>query len=250
MSIKMKDLPESERPYEKLELYGEQSLSNAELLAIIIKSGTKDETSVQIAQRILKLRGTYEKDNLSFLREISLEQLKQIKGIGKVKAIQIKALCEIAIRMSKPINYKDIIIKKPQDIAQMVLNELSHEKKEIAKIILLDNKNRIQKIKDISTGGANYVNVNIKDIAIEALKISATRVILIHNHPTGDSRPSTADIKFTQKLYTALELFEIDLLDHIVIGNMEYTSIYEYIEKLKRKSPKELATMLNNKDVE
>ena len=101
MSLKIKELPEIERPYEKLELYGEKSLSNAELLAIIIKSGTKDETSVQIAQRILSLNQDPQMGELNFLRGITLEQLKKIKGIGRVKAIQIKAICELAIRMSK-----------------------------------------------------------------------------------------------------------------------------------------------------
>ena len=108
MTIKIKELPSAERPYEKLELYGEKNLSNAELLAIIIKSGTKEETSVQLAQKILKLNENAKEDNLNFLRNISIEELMQIKGIGKVKAIQLKAVCELGVRMSKPSNYKKI----------------------------------------------------------------------------------------------------------------------------------------------
>lgn len=100
MTIKIKELPSAERPYEKLELYGEKNLSNAELLAIIIKSGTKEETSVQLAQKILKLNENAKEDNLNFLRNISIEELMQIKGIGKVKAIQLKAVCELGVRMS------------------------------------------------------------------------------------------------------------------------------------------------------
>ena len=111
MSLKIKELPETERPYEKLELYGEKTLSNAELLAIIIKTGTKEETSVQIAQRILNLNYDPQMGELNFLKSITMEELMQIKGIGRVKAIQIKAIGELAIRMSKPSNFKKIQIK-------------------------------------------------------------------------------------------------------------------------------------------
>ena len=148
--MKMKELPITERPYEKLELYGEKQLSNAELLAIIIKSGTKEETSVQLAQKLLKLNDSNNMDDLNFLRELSIEEFMQIKGIGKVKAIQLKAICELAIRMSKPSNYKKIKIKRPDDVAKILINELRFEKREIAKVIILNNKNEIIKMLDIS----------------------------------------------------------------------------------------------------
>ena len=148
--MKMKELPITERPYEKLELYGEKQLSNAELLAIIIKSGTKEETSVQLAQKLLKLNDSNNMDDLNFLRELSIEEFMQIKGIGKVKAIQLKAICELAIRMSKPSNYKKIKIKRPDDVAKILINELRFEKREIAKVIILNNKNEIIKMLNIS----------------------------------------------------------------------------------------------------
>ena len=138
----MKELPKSERPYEKLELYGEKTLSNAELLAIIIKTGTKDETSVELAQRILKLNDT-DTEDLSYLQALSIEELMQIKGIGKVKAIQLKAVTEIAIRMFKTSNYKAITIKQPHDLAKILMSELKFEKSEKVKIIVLNNKNEI-----------------------------------------------------------------------------------------------------------
>ena len=128
MAIKIKQLPESERPYEKLELYGEKKLSNAELFAIIIKSGRKDATSVEIANEILKLNKNINNDDLNFLREVSIEELMQIKGIGKVKAIQIKAVCEISNRMNKPSNYKKIQIREPKDVAKVLMNDLRFEK--------------------------------------------------------------------------------------------------------------------------
>lgn len=225
MSIKIKELPESERPYEKLELYGEQSLSNAELLAIIIKSGTKSETSVQIAQKLLNLNDT-KIDNLNFLHSLSIEELMQIKGIGKVKAIQLKAVCELSLRMSKPSNYKKIVIKEPYDLAKILMSEFRFEKREIAKIVVLNNKNQILKIKDIAYGGSNFANVSIKDILVEPITMKAPKIILVHNHPSGDSTPSEQDIEFTNRVFESAETFDIQLIDHLVIGDMNYTSIF------------------------
>ena len=235
MSLKIKDLPEEERPYEKLELYGEKNLSNSELLAIIIKSGTKEETSVQIAQRILKLNYDPEMGELNFLKSMSLEELMQVKGIGRVKAIQLKAVCELAIRMSKLSNYKKIQIKSTEDIANLVMEELRLEKREFVKLFLLNTKNEILKNVDVAVGGTNFANVNMKEIISEALKIKAPKMILIHNHPTGDSTPSMMDIKFTDKLYNAAKLFDIELLDHIVIGNQKYSSVIKETQKLAQK---------------
>lgn len=225
MSIKIKELPESERPYEKLELYGEQNLSNAELLAIIIKTGTKSETSVQIAQKLLNLNDT-EIDSLNFLHSLSIEELMQIKGIGKVKAIQLKAVCELSLRMSKPSNYKKIVIKEPYDLAKILMSEFRFEKREIAKIVVLNNKNQILKIKDIAYGGSNFANVSIKDILVEPITMKAPKIILVHNHPSGDSTPSEQDIQFTNRVFESAETFDIQLIDHLVVGDMNYTSIF------------------------
>ena len=238
MSLKIKEIPETERPYEKLELYGEKALSNAELLAIIIKTGTKEETSVQIAQRILNLNYDPQMGELNFLKSITMEELMQIKGIGRVKAIQIKAICELAIRMSKPSNFKKIQIKSTEQLANLVMEELRFEKREYVKLFLLNNKNEILKNIDTAIGGTNFANVNMKEIIGEALKIKAPKIILVHNHPTGDPTPSKADITFTDRLYNAAKMFDIELIDHIVIGNMNFKSIFaetrKMIEKLKK----------------
>ncbi len=230
----IKELPQSERPYEKLELYGEKNLSNAELLAIIIKTGTKEYTSVDIAREILKLNEMYDETSLSFLRDLSIEEITKIKGMGRVKAIQLKAICELANRMNKPSNYKKTQIKEPNDIVKILMNEMQYEKREIAKIVLLDNKNNILKIKDIAIGGNNFVNIGMKDILSEAVKINAPKIILVHNHPSGNSTPSKQDIEVTKKLELVVKLLGIKLIDHIVIGKGEYTSI-KTIEKWKTK---------------
>ena len=223
--MKIKELPASERPYEKLELYGEKALSNAELLAIIVKNGTKEKTSVEMANEILNLNTNQDKGDLNFLRELSLEELKNLKGIGRVKAIQIKAICELATRMSKPSNYKKVQIKSPKDVANLLMSDLRFEKREIVKIIILNNKNIVLKILDVAIGSGNFSNLNIRYILSETIKINAPKIILVHNHPSGDPTPSGADIVVTSKLKEAAEILNIELLDHIVIGNMQYRSI-------------------------
>ena len=201
MTIKIKQLPENERPYEKLELYGEKMLSNAELLAIIIKSGTKENTSVELANKVLSLI----ENNNSFesLQEISLGEFQKIKGIGKVKAIQLKAMCEIAKRMNQPINKKNIKVNSSVDVAELLMGELRFEKVEHVKLLLLNAKNMVIRIVDVSKGGANSAIVEPKEILQEAIKAGIPKIILVHNHPSGDCTPSHADIEMTKRLYSA-----------------------------------------------
>lgn len=232
MSIKIKELPILERPYEKLELYGVKKLSDAELLAIIIKTGTKEDSAVQIAQKILRLENL--KGDIHLLSNLEIENFMQIKGIGKVKAIQLKAVCELAVRMSRPTNYQAIIIRKPEDIAKLLMQELRYEKREIVKVVLLNIANKIVKMVDIAIGSSNYSLVNIRDILSEAIKINVPKIILIHNHPSGEVKPSKEDIELTKRLIEASELMGIELLDHIIIGDMKYTSILsEVVEKMQ-----------------
>lgn len=232
MNIKMKELPISERPYEKLETYGAESLTNSELLAIIIKTGTKEDTAVGLAQKILKLNDETNKEDLSFLQDISITDFMEIKGIGKVKAIQLLAVCELAKRMNKPINKKCIKINNSNDIAKLLMNELRYEKREKAKLILLNSKNIILKIKDISYGGTNFAMIEPKEILNEAIKIGAPKMILVHNHPSGDTTPSKSDFNITDKIYEASELLGIQFLDHIIIGNNRFESVFGAKEEL------------------
>ena len=223
MTIKIKQLPESERPYEKLEIYGEKMLSNAELLAIIIKSGTKENTSVELANKILSL---VDDNVLQSLQDISLEEFQKIKGIGKVKAIQLKAVCELARRMAQPVNRKNIKVNSSIDVADLLMDELRFEKIEHVKLLLLNAKNIIVRIVDISKGGMNSAIVEPKEILQEAIKSGIPKIILVHNHPSGDSTPSKADIDLTKRLYSAAKILGIQFLDHIVIGDRCYTSIF------------------------
>ena len=220
MPLKMKELPKFERPYEKLEKYGEKMLSTAELLAIIIKTGTKEENSIEIANRILLMS-----NSLTGLQSLSLSELENIKGIGKVKAIQIKAVCELAKRMNK----KESIgqqVKYPKDVAKLFFDEFRLEKKECMKIVILNSKNYITKIIDFAQGKTDSINIDIKQILLETIKQNAEKIILIHNHPSGDAEPSKKDIDFTKRMFKASDMIGIKLVDHIVIGLDSYESIF------------------------
>ena len=222
----IKELPESERPYEKLQIYGAEKLSNAELLAIIIKTGTKENTSIDLANQILKLA---RQKNINYLRSMldhSIEEFMQIKGIGRVKAIQLIAVGEIAKRMSKPLNILNIKITSPKDVADLLMDELRYEKRELIKLIILNTKNNILKIVDLSTGSTDFAIIEPKDALVEVIKINAPKMILVHNHPSGDPVPSMQDIVITKRLKDASELLGIKLLDHIVIGDGKYESIF------------------------
>ena len=231
MSIKIKELPELERPYEKLEMYGEKTLSNAELLAIIIKTGTKEETSVQLAQRLLSLNKTT-KEDLNYLQTLSIEELMEVKGIGKVKAIQLKAVGEISARMFSKTKYKKMFINEPKDLAEILIGNIKSETNEKVKIAILNSRNQLLKIQDIASGGIDFVNIEVKEILTEPTKMKAPKYILVHNHPGESAKPSKNDIEYTKTLYKLSQLFNIELIDHIIIAGMNYTSIFmEWLTK-------------------
>lgn len=215
----------SERPYEKLELYGEKTLSNSELLAIIIESGTKDETSIQLAQRVISLGNSFTENKLRALQNLSLEELKKIKGIGRVKAIRLKAAFEIAKRLANPIE-SEIYVKSSEDVAKLFMEELRFEKREVVKILILNTKNKVLRIQDVSLGGTNSAIVEPKDILAEPIKMGANKIILLHNHPSGNATPSKEDFEVTKRIKICAEMFGIKLLDHIVIWDGEYRSAF------------------------
>ena len=235
----MKELPLSERPYEKLEMYGAHTLSNAELLAIIIKNGTREESSLVTAQKILSMKNK-NNDSLRFIQDMSIEEFTKIKGIGKIKAIQLKAVCEFARRLSRPIETPQVQINKPEDIAKLLMDELKYEKREMVKVILLNVKNIVVKIDNIGLGSDNSAILKPRDALIEAIKMGIPKIILVHNHPSGDPTPSKADIEFTDRLGQAASLMGIELLDHIIIGDCKFESIFLNSIKLHQKNRKEM----------
>ena len=221
MPLKMNQLPESERPYEKMKMYGAKRLSNAELLAIIIKTGTKDATALELSSRILLLI-----KELKDLEYIPLEQLESIKGIGMVKALQIKAVCELAKRMKLPIKKINKVIKSTKDVADLFMDELRYEKQELLKVIMLNSKNELIKIKDLRVGNTKEIIITPAQILTDIVKEQIPKFILIHNHPSGNPEPSEADKIFTNKMISCAKLLGISLLDHIIIGDGNYQSIF------------------------
>ncbi len=224
--LRMKDIPASERPYEKLEKYGSESLSNAELLAIIIRTGSQEETSVTLAQRLLSLG--QDNDGILFLHNMSVQELRKTKGIGRVKALQIKAVMELSKRASASmINNGRMTIKSPIDVSALLMEDMRHLKKEVFKIILLNTKNHIIKVLNVSIGSLNSSIVHPREVFSEAVKAGCCGIILVHNHPSGDPEPSREDIETTQRLINAGSILGIKVLDHVVIGDGRYISFKE-----------------------
>lgn len=221
-----------ERPYEKLELYGADMLSNSELLAIILGSGTKEETSIDLAQKVLKLGNEFYENELRFMQNISLEELKRIKGIGRVKAIRLKAAFELSKRVARPTK-NEMMVNSSSDVAKLFMEELRYEKREIVKVVILNTKNKIIKIEDVSLGGTNYAVVEPKEILSSAVKMGAEKIILIHNHPSGNPLPSVEDYQVTKRIDLCAKMFGINLLDHIIIGDGKFKSVFEKYKSIK-----------------
>lgn len=223
--LRIKDLPVCERPYEKLEKYGAEMLTNSELLAIIIKTGGRNDTSVTLAQRILSQDD--ENQGLSFLHNYTIEQLMKIEGVGRVKAIQVKAVMELAKRTASSGSRQRVIIKTPEDVVSLLMEQMRHYKKEVFKIILLNTKSQVIKYFDISVGSLNSSIVHPREVFSEAVKVSCSAVIFAHNHPSGDPEPSREDIETTKRLIDAGNILGIKVFDHIIIGDKSYISLKE-----------------------
>ena len=219
--LKMKELPEMERPYEKLKMFGPEKLSNAELLAIIIKTGTKTETALDLANKVLKLTNTLEE-----LHNLSINDLKVIDGIGDVKATEIIAVCELTKRMLSYNNSAKVQIKSPEDVFKIFSYQMKFLKNEVIKAVILNTKNVIVKIQDVAVGDVNCSHVTMKMILSENIRLQEPKLILVHNHPSGNPEPSESDILLTDKLIEAGKILGIELLDHVVIGNGCYKSIF------------------------
>ncbi len=211
---------EDDRPREKFLLKGKQSLSNTELLAILIATGTKNESAVDLARKILQLTN----DNLNELGKLSIKDLKKVKGIGEAKAITIAAALELG-RRRKDEDAKQIeIVKTSREVFnyfEPLLADLPHE--EFWILLLARNRKVIARVK-ISEGGVAGTVVDTKIIFKHAIENLASYIVLCHNHPSGNLQPSTADIQITKNLKNAAKLLDIDIVDHIIIGNNKYYS--------------------------
>lgn len=220
-------MPINDRPYEKLELYGETNLSNSELLAIIIKTGTIRLNCLQIAKNILSVNNNTNLSDLEYLSNLSLEELKSFEGIGRVKAIQIKAVVELSKRISKTYEINKDKITCPRDVFNLLKQNYIGKKQESLKTILLNKQKSIISVVTNAIGTNDNINIGIKEVFSEPIKHLANSIILVHNHPSGSLQPSKNDIFFTKKIDEYSNIFNIELLDHVIIANNNYISMKE-----------------------
>ena len=218
MTYLIKDLPEEEKPREKLKKYGVKNLTDEELIAIILRCGTKNMSVKDLAIKIKK-----EFKNLS---DLSYIELSKIKGMGEVKAITLLAAIELGIRSTYKED-KNIKLNRPENIYEFFKNKLIHLKQENLIAVFLDNKNKLIAYKTIFIGTINMSISHPREIFKEAIKNSCVYIILVHNHPSGDPTPSIADLKFTNQVYKTGKIIGIPLLDHLIIGNNNYYSFYD-----------------------
>lgn len=221
---RMKDLAEAERPYEKCEEKGAGSLSDTELLAVLLRTGTRGENAMELARRILYVSG---EEGILNIHRLKKEKLQNIHGIGKVKAIQISCISELAKRLSKAKACELLSFTNPSSIANYYMEDLRHEMQEEIKLLMLNSKSRLIGETDVSKGTVNSSIITPRELFIEALQKNAVSIILIHNHPSGDPTPSKEDILLTKRIKDAGALIGIELLDHIIIGNNCYSSFSE-----------------------
>lgn len=220
-------MPAELRPYEKAAKYGIESLSDAELLAIILRCGTRHKNSVQLAGELLE---NMERDNgLAGLMKITREELCRIEGIGTVKALELLSIGEISKRISRTNVAHKLRFDQPHTIADYYMESLRHCEKEQVILVMLDNKMGVIAQQVISVGTVNASLISTREVFIEALKHKAVFIVLVHNHPSGDATPSRNDIEITSKVQEAGELINIQLIDHIIIGDCQYTSLRENI---------------------
>ncbi len=225
LTVSMKHLPPQMQPYEKCISYGPGFLTDAELIACILRSGSKEYTSVALAEHLLNLRK--DKKGLEGLCSLSFKELTQVPGIGRVKALQIQCIFELAKRMTKSEAKKSLCFSDPQTIADYYMEDLRHKEQEHLLLLLLDVKSKLLGEKILFTGSINASIISPREIYLEALKFHAAGIILLHNHPSGDPTPSEADRRATRKIQEAGRLLDIPLLDHIVIGDKQYVSFHE-----------------------
>lgn len=219
------ELKKEDMPYEKFLKYGPESLTDAELLAIIIRTGTKEDDPVTIGYQLLNMVGNCW--GLAMLHHYSVKDFMTIKGIGEVKAVKLKCIGEISKRISRQDIDKGIPFINPEMVADYYMEELRHLEKERIVLVMLDNKNRFLSDEVISEGTINTTIFSPREIFIKALHEGAVNIMLIHNHPSGDPTPSKADCITTQRVKEVADLIDIHLIDHIVIGDRRYISFRE-----------------------
>jgi DNA repair protein RadC len=221
-NILLRDVPSDERPRERMQQFGAQALSNAELMAIILRTGTFAESAVRLAQKVLLEAGS-----LRNLVDMSMDQLKTIKGIGSAKAMQIQASIELGRRLARTSMADTVTIRSPQDVEAYLMEDLRYLQKEHFVVLFLNTKNHVVAQETLSMGSLNASIVHPREVFRAAIKRSSASIICVHNHPSGDPTPSPEDIAMTSRLVEAGQIIGIEVLDHIILGDQNFVSLKE-----------------------
>lgn len=219
-------LQKQDLPYEKFMRFGAENLTECELLAIILRTGTKDASAMDLAAKVLEL-AKYPREGLLGLYDVTLEELMSIKGIGMVKAVKLKCLTELSMRISRSTARKGLSFRNPVSIAEYYMEKLRHRDRECVILICLDSKGQVITEKQLSDGTVNMSLISPRQIFIEALQCKAVNIVLVHNHPSGDPTPSHSDRELTENVREMGSKMDIELLDHIIIGDNRYSSFRE-----------------------
>ncbi|WP_338451471.1 DNA repair protein RadC [Niallia oryzisoli] len=220
--LMIRDYPKDERPRERYIHYGPESLSNQELIALMLRTGTKEESVLQLSNRLLT-----HFEGLRLLKDATLDEITSIKGIGTAKAIQVLASIELGRRISNLQHDDRYVIRSPEDGAKYVMNDMRFLSQEHFVTLYLNTKNQVLHKKTIFIGSLNASIVHPREIYKEALRRSAASIVCVHNHPSGDPSPSREDIEVTRRIVECGKILGIELLDHLIIGENKFVSLKE-----------------------
>jgi DNA repair protein RadC len=218
----IKDLPIDERPRERLEHAGEGALSTSELLAIILRTGVGGESVLDMAQRLLSRYG-----GLPGLARASFAELEAEKGLGQAKTAQLKAALELGRRMLLVSPEDRFVVRSPADVAQFLMAEMAHLEQEHFRVLYLDTRNRLLGVETLYVGSLNVSHVRVGEVFRDAVKRNCAAIIVAHNHPSGDPTPSPEDVEVTRRLVEAGKMLDIEVLDHLIIGQQRFVSLRE-----------------------
>lgn len=221
-AYRITDLQGDDRPRERLGRLGPQALSNAELIAILLRVGVPGENAVQVGQRLLQhFKG------IGGIHRAPFEELTRQHGIGEAKAAQIKAAIELGRRLAAETPEERPTISSPKDAADLVIYEMSAFEQEHLRVMLLDRRNRVIETVDLYRGSVSSAQVRVGEVFRDAIRKNASAIVVIHNHPSGDPTPSPDDVALTRALVQAGKMLDVDVLDHLVIGDRKYVSLKE-----------------------
>jgi DNA repair protein RadC len=228
-NLLIRDMPEQERPRERLVAHGADALRHAELIAIMLRTGMKGVSAIEIAEQLLKKFVT-----LDGLARASLEELSQVKGVGRDKAIALKAAFTLAKRMAKEMRGESPLLDTPEQVADLLREENRFLEVETFQALLLNTRRRLIRVEKLSQGTLDTILVHPREVFRAAIAANAAAVVLVHNHPSGDPAPSEADIKVTRDLIRAGQLLKIEVLDHVILGRAteERTKDYASLREL------------------